>query len=502
MIVTCEAIQQAEKRLFDAGVEAEPLMERAGLGCADAIRQFCPWPGRAVLFVGKGNNGGDALVIGRELRRSGWQVEARLAGTPKEMTDLARQKLGEFNEEEDGENEIGPDRGIPLTLVDGLLGIGARGPLRGSIADLAREMNALRARSHGMAFAVDLPSGVDGDTGGPHEGAVVADVTLSISAIKAGLLADRALDHVGRLVQIPMPDIAAEIQGGNENVFVPDSEWLRARLPRRDFSCHKGRAGRVAIVAGSTGLTGAARLCGLGALRGGAGLVTLFVPESIYPIVAASAPAEIMVRPTSDYGELANFQADVIAIGPGLGIDPTGSAALVSLIHDDPRPVVVDADALNLLSRTTQPIDRYRPKGPRLLTPHPGEMARLLGDSADPDRERRDIARDLVERCPVTLLFKGARTVVAERGHPAALNPTGHPGMATGGIGDVLTGLCAALIAQGVSPREAAILGSWLIGRAAEVSLLQGWISPESLSAGDIAEALGAAFQSIRAGDY
>lgn len=496
MIVTCAAIQRAEQRLFDAGVEAEALMECAGSGCARAIRQFFPTPGRAMLFVGKGNNGGDALVIGRELRKAGWKIEARFASGPEEMTDLSRKKRAELGETSPSEESA------PFVLIDGLLGIGARGPLRGRIAELAAEMNALRAAEHAITFAVDLPSGLDGDTGEPHAGAVVADVTLTISAVKSGLVADRALDHVGRLTLIPMPDIAGAIDGGDidHGMFVTDTMWLRTRLPGRLFSHHKGQAGRVAIVAGSRGLTGAARLCAMGALRGGAGLVTVFVPESIYPIIAAAAPAEAMVRPFAGYKEVRGFSADVIAVGPGLGPEPFDEAGMLALMTDDPRPIVIDADALNLLSRARQPIDRFQPAGPRLLTPHPGEMARLLGAGAS--GERRSVAREFVDRLGLTLLYKGARTVIADRNQPLAINPTGHPALATGGVGDVLTGLCAALIDQGLPPFEAAAMGSWLIGRAAEIALARGEESAESLTAGVVAQYLGQAFQSIRAGDF
>ncbi len=501
MIVTCEAVQAAEKRLFESGAEAEPLMEDAGWGCANAIRQFCPRPGLAVLFVGKGNNGGDALVVGRHLRRWGWHVQAQLAGEPEEMTDLAARKLAEFEAEEEFSGSADALSG-PVIAVDGLLGIGAHGPLRGGIDEMAAEVNAFREQEHATTFAIDIPSGVDGDSGEPHPGAVVADVTLTISAVKAGLVADRALDHIGRLVLIQMPEIAEAIEEADSGAFVTDAGWIAERLPRRAFSWHKGTAGRVAIVAGSRGLTGASRLSSLGALHGGAGLVTVFADESIYEIVAASAPPEVMVRPTRDFAEVADFKADVLALGPGLGNDPRGAEALLDLMRSDARPVVIDADGLNLLSRQPGALASFSPEGPRLLTPHPGELARLLGGELPGGKSRLEIARDMVEDGSATLLFKGARSLVAERGRAIAINPTGHSGMATGGIGDVLTGLCAALIGQGMAPFDAAATGSWLIGRAAEIALLDSRSSPESLSASQIAEHLGAAFRSARAGAF
>lgn len=501
MIVSCEAIREAEERLFEAGVEAEPLMEDAGWGCANAIRQFCPRPGLAVLFIGRGNNGGDALVVGRHLRSWGWHVTVQLAAEPEEMTDLSGRKLAEFEAEEEFSGNAETLSG-PVIAIDGLLGIGARGPLRGEIGALARDLNEFRKREHAQTFAIDIPSGVDGDNGEPYEGAVVADVTLSISAVKSGLVSDRAIDHVGRIVQIPMPEIASEIHGVEESTFVSSPDWVAAQIPRRSFSTHKGQAGRVAIIAGSPGLTGAARLSGLGALRGGAGLVTVLVPESVYPIVASAAPPEVMVRPFGDFSEARAFPADVVAVGPGLGLINDSDASLLALLVEDERPLVIDADALNFLSRNLKGIDAYAPQGLRLLTPHPGELARLLGGELPSDRSRVDLARTITDSCPATLLFKGARTVVAEHGKETALNPTGHPGMASGGMGDVLTGLAAALIAQGLSPYKAGIAGSWLIGRAAEIALVAGNSSPESLSAGDVAEHLGAAFHSARSGEF
>lgn len=502
MIVTCEAIQNAEKRLFLKGIAAESLMEEAGWQCARAIRQFCPHPGQALLFVGKGNNGGDALVIGRHLRQWGWRVSAQLAVSHgEELNELVSRKLDEFAAIPEPQDDLTGALG-PLILVDGLLGIGAKGPLRGRIRELADALNGLRRRQHATTFAVDIPTGVDGNTGEPSEGAVQADVTLSITAIKRGLIADAALDHVGRLVHIPLSQIAAEITESDNTLGVIGPEWVAARLGRRAYSAHKGTSGRVALLVGSRGLSGAARLCGLGALRGGAGLVTMFVPESIYEIVAATAPAELMVRPSRNFEEVHDFPADVLALGPGLGTDPGQADNLLSLIQKDPRPLLIDADGLNLLSRQQGALASLTPHGPRLLTPHPGELARLLGGALPAGKTRVEIARETAAAHSITLLFKGARSVIAEQGKTCLLNPTGHPAMATGGIGDVLTGLCAALIGQGMSLYDAAATGSWLIGRAAEIALLDQSNSAESLLATDIAKHLGAAFQAARSGGY
>ncbi|MCB1237429.1 MAG: NAD(P)H-hydrate dehydratase, partial [Verrucomicrobiae bacterium] len=294
-----------------------------------------------------------------------------------------------------------------------------------------------------------------------------------------------------------------ETAASDDFAIVPETLAPLVRKLRRPFDFHKGQAGRVAIVAGSRGFTGAAKLCGLGALRGGAGLVTLFAAEDIYEIVAASAPPEIMVRSTADFSDVADFNADVIALGPGIGSPPAHEETLLELIQNDPRPMIVDADGLTLLGRRLNPVgSAFHPAGPRLLTPHPGEFARLWPDRPA-NAERRDLARGFVETADsqVTLLLKGARTVLARKGEPLAFNTTGHPGMATGGIGDVLTGLCAALVARGLTPFEAGSLGSWLIGRAAERSLDRG-ASVESLGARMVATRLGLAFDSLRGECY
>jgi len=257
------------------------------------------------------------------------------------------------------------------------------------------------------------------------------------------------------------------------------------------FDTHKGMAGRVLVLAGSPGFTGAARLCAGGALLGGAGLVTLCVKRDVYPLLAPAAIPEVMVRPLDSYEEILSERWDAIAVGPGLST--RHAEEILAVVQRAECPCVVDADALNVVSR--DPSVLIRCAGPRLLTPHPGEMERLFPRNG---RSRLGWVRDFVDIHPVTLLLKGARTIIGERGCPAAYNATGHPGMASGGIGDVLTGVAASLIAQGKSPREAAMLGAWVCGRAAEIAITRG-ASQESLRASDVSSCLGTAFQSLRA---
>ncbi|MBA3607934.1 MAG: NAD(P)H-hydrate dehydratase, partial [Chthoniobacterales bacterium] len=235
----------------------------------------------------------------------------------------------------------------------------------------------------------------------------------------------------------------------------------------------------------------AAIMSSLGALRGGAGLVELFVPEEIYEIVATAAPPEVMVKPVKSYAGLLEEPIDVWAVGPGLG--KARAAEILALIRDAQQPVVIDADGLNLLAENMETLKKSR--GPRLLTPHPGEMKRLFPNEKMP---RAKLAAKFCDQYAVTLLLKGSRTIVAEAGCPLSYNTTGNPGMATGGMGDVLTGVCAALLGQKLSPNDAARLGAWLCGRAAELAISKGDASEESLLPRDVLGHLGPAFRELR----
>ena len=491
---------ECERRAFERAVSAADLMEEAGRGIASVVRQFFPKPGVLGLFLGKGNNAGDALVAARELARDGWEVRARLAFPLKDFKELpaAHWKALGAQVSEAGEGEFHALAGRRLVLLDGLLGIGASGPLEGKMKALAAEMNDLRRSVHAATVAMDIPSGLDGDSGQPCEDAVMADLTVTIAAVKRGLVADTAADHVGRLALVPLPALrAAEGEGG---VSVLAASELRRWLPRRSFDFHKGQAGRVGIIAGSRGFLGAAALAATGTLRGGAGLVTLLAKEDAYALLAERTPPEVMVRQVGDFREALQLGFDVLAIGPGVGM--SAQTEISRLLRDARIPVVLDADALTMVAHGKLEALAGSP-GPRLLTPHPGEMARMVErETAWKGLDRRGLAEAFVARFQnATLLLKGARTVVATRGETTAFNSTGHPGMATGGVGDVLTGLCAALVGQGVPLHHAACLGAWLSGRAGELAIGSGQ-SEESLAALDVAAHLGAAFSDLRLGAW
>jgi NAD(P)H-hydrate epimerase len=494
MIFTGAQIKALEERAFADGVSAEKLMEEAGEKIAQAVRQFFPGAGKCVVFFGKGHNGGDALVAARHLAAWSWEIELRPAFPAESWSELTKKKHAEFEGAAGGfEKTVSCQQRPPaLVILDGLLGIGAGGALREPIRSATREINLLRTTTNARVFAVDLPTGLDTDSGAADSDAVMADCTLTIGFAKSGLLADAATPFVGRLAVLPLDELTARAIGDGDTVATAVS--LAPLQPRRHFDMHKGECGRVGIVAGSRGFIGAAILASEACVRAGAGLITLFVTEDIYPIVAATIAPEIMVKPVESYLEVLDANCDVLAIGPGLG--RARREEILELIARARQPAIIDADGLNLVATQLDILDRCA--GPRLLTPHPGEMARL--DPASKDRARRDTVEAFTARWPHTLLLKGSRTLIGQRGHPFSYNTTGSPGMATGGMGDVLTGVCAALAGQGLALYYAARLGAWLCGRAAEIALTAGGESEESLTPTALAAQFGRAFEELRAG--
>jgi hydroxyethylthiazole kinase-like uncharacterized protein yjeF len=490
-VVTSAQMRDAENAAFAHGVSAEALMNQAGAGIAQAMQQFFPRPGYCLVFSGKGNNGGDALVAAAQLKRAGWHTDVHLSFPESQCSDLLRRKITEFRDTPPvaaGVPTVNAG-GIPAATVilDGLLGLGSKPPLRDPILATCREINRLRQQHRAYVFAVDQPTGLDGDSGETDRDCVVADFTVTIAATKRGLLADNATNFVGRLEVVPLADLPLE--AADETVACTAS--LRGLLPRRPFDAHKNQFGRVGIVAGSRGFAGAATMCAWGALRAGAGLVEVFVPENIYEIVAAAAPFESMVKPVKSYRDLIEEKIDVWGIGPGLGRD--NAPEIIELIQRAENPMVVDADALNIVSTNVSILKNCR--GPRLLTPHPGEMKRLAGNQKI---SRTELAKKFTSEFPITLLLKGSRTIVAEKGKFISYNTTGNSGMATGGMGDVLTGVCAALFAQNLPPFDAARVGAWACGRAAEISIFNNGESQQSLLPRDVLTNLGRALGELQ----
>lgn len=486
MLLTCAQMKRVEEAAFARGVEAEALMDAAGAAIARAVLDFFPSPAHVVVFCGKGNNAGDVLVAARHLAALGWSLELDLAFPVTDFSPLAAKKFAELGGQ--ASSQLSAPNSQPTVALDGLLGIGSAGAPREPVASAIRRIHALRESRGAFVVAADLPSGLDGDTGAASDPCVIADLTVTIGQPKTGLVADAATNFVGRLALAPLPELATN-EGDAAELLTP--ELLRPLRKPVAFDSHKGLWGRVGILAGSRGFLGAAHICSEAALRMGGGLVTLYALPDAYELLATVAPPEVMVKPVRDYREALEDRFDAIGIGPGLGGE--NDDAILDVVARFPGPMVVDADALNVLSRHGIPATFA---GPRLLTPHPGEMARLFPESTR--LPRREAAEQFVAQHGITLLLKGARTVIAEAGAPTVFNTTGNPGMGSGGMGDALTGVCAALLAQKHPPREAAMLGAWLCGRAAERFVFGHNGSPESLVASEVIRHLGGALRDLQ----
>lgn len=465
-----------------------------------------------VVLVGKGNNGGDGLVCARHLADAGVAVSLLYAEPPERLRGEAAAQHeivkrlgmpGRVYDPEAGAGIVAGGRDRAVTgLVDALLGTGTKGAPRGVYASLIREAN----ESGLPIVAADIPSGLDADTGAVHDPCIRARVTVSLAFLKAGLTqypgAGQAGEVTVRYIGIPRrlpPGMSAagtvltrEALAGELGV---DAE--RPRLA----DGHKGTYGHVLLAAGSLPMSGAGLLAAKAALRAGCGLATWALPEALLPRLLGAVP-ELMLAPAADGGSGAWNEAaanevlrllearDVLAVGPGLGRFPGEAAFLRALWEGAATPLVVDADALNILASAGGLAAWPRRDAATVLTPHPGEMSRLTGlSTAEVQRDRIGVARRFAAEHGVTLVLKGARTVIAAPDGRVFVNVTGHPGMATGGSGDVLTGIIAGLLAQGLDGVQAAAFGAYLHGLAGEQAAARRG-NPASLLAGDIIDAL------------
>jgi NAD(P)H-hydrate epimerase len=489
-ILTIPEMLAREKDAFRSGLTAQALMEAAGEGLAARIEDAYPETRDFLVLVGKGNNGGDGLVVARRLVESGRQVCVVLTAAEADLGELPQSRLARLREAGADvtvrpweKNFAFPNAGT--VVIDALLGVQAKGDLREPLASVVAGLNAARAANFFRVVALDLPSGLAAfeDQAAPEDRnyAVVADLTLAVGFAKKGLVRESLARWVGRLEIVPW---SSESTASGPWQVALESE-LAGLLPRRNALSHKNDFGRIAIVAGSPGFTGAAGLCTQAAQAMGAGLLCVVTRPETADIVASQAPHEAMVSGWADDGKIPEpvGGAAAIAFGPGLGKDAR-SLQMLRAVLGVGCPVVIDADGLTLLSENMGLVREA--KGPLLLTPHPGEMGRLIGRKFKPD-ERETVAREFVEKHGVTLVLKGTRTLVAAPGKPLIVNTTGNPGLSTGGSGDTLTGMLGALLAQKLSPYDAARFGVWLHGHAADLVLAERGceegITPTMLSA-------------------
>jgi hydroxyethylthiazole kinase-like uncharacterized protein yjeF len=489
LVLTSNEVQELEKRAFAEGVRQEDLMDLAGLGIARKITQLEPLPGLCVIYLGKGNNAGDAIVAASVLQQAGWLVGARMVAAEEDFEPLPKKKwsaLGTLFRQIPSE-PAAPTDSRPVILLDGLLGLGARPGLSDRYRSFTAEMNRLRMDWNARTYAIDIPTGVTDSVVDPES--VIADATLTVGFPKSCLLLNEAVNPVGAVWVVDLDALTARVPYDLSRSRLVGPSDLFHLVHRRPFDSHKGNFGRVGIIAGSRGFIGAGALASKAALRAGAGLVTLYTTDDIYSIVAAKAESEAMVKPVADLREALSDRLDAIAIGPGLG--RVRADEVIQIVREFNGAMVVDADALNIVSEHRETLSHLA--GSRLLTPHPGEMNRLFSTVG---LSRAEVVGQFTNEYPITLLLKGARTLVGQKGHPLSYNSTGTPGMATGGSGDLLAGVCGALLGRGIAPYDAACLGAWLCGRAAELTLRDE--SEESMLPSDTLQYLGKAFEEIR----
>lgn len=512
-VLNTEQMREADRRTIeDVGIPSIVLMENAGRQTVAAMEAAFESLGTSSVAVlcGRGNNGGDGFVVARTLAQRGIAATVFLIGSVAEVKGDARTNLEvlgrlgmpviEITSAQEWELHFAEVSRCDL-VVDAILGTGCRGQLTGLIASVVADVNELGV----PVVSIDLPTGASADTPELAGDVVEATMTVTLAAPKVPLVFPPAESRAGDLV-IADIGIPPPVIDGLEGPYLEllTRERMRGILPARAAESHKGDFGRVLIVAGSLGKTGAAHLAALGALRSGAGLVTVATPRSCVPIVA-SMGAEYMTVPldetpsgTVDFGALdrvLDAQADVIAVGPGLGQDPATAAFVHALLERAGGPLVLDADALNAFAGDP---DRLagRDGVDVVVTPHPGEMARLMKTTTDAvQRDRLGAARALAARHRVYVVLKGHRTVVAGPDGRAFVNLTGNPGMATGGTGDLLTGMIAAWFAQLLDAEAACTLAVYVHGAAGDLAESdEGQIA---LIASDVADRLGDAMRDL-----
>ena len=485
-LVTANEMQKMDRATIESfGLPGRILMENAGRGATQFfLEQFKNAENKKIgVIAGRGNNGGDGFVIARYLAQKGISVTVYLLSERQKISGDAAANL-----------ELLPPLKVPVIempdaesfsahqtamrheaiWVDAILGTG----LKSDVKEFFKDMIDFINQSNKPVFAVDIPSGLNSDTGQPCGACVRADATATFAFAKTGHFLLPGADYTGNLkiIDIGVPPHIANDVGPLQYLLTPD--LIRTVSLPRPLDAHKGHTGHLLVIAGSTGKTGAAVMTAMSAMRAGVGLVTLGIPASLNPILEIHV-TEAMTEPLPETKEGVLGEASFnrimallsdkkcLAIGPGIGTNPETKMLVQRLLQESKKPMVIDADGLNCLIGRTEILKNF--EKPIVLTPHPGEMSRLIGTTAaDVQKDRIKCARNFAEKFNVHVVLKGARTVVAHPDGRVFINPTGNPGMASGGMGDVLTGVIAGFIAQGHSPELAAHAGVYLHGAAAD----------------------------------
>jgi ADP-dependent NAD(P)H-hydrate dehydratase / NAD(P)H-hydrate epimerase len=491
-LYTAEEMSRADARAQELGIPGGVLMERAGAQMASLAFEYFD-PHRALVVSGGGNNGGDGFVIARELHRAGAEVsvlatKSEYEGDPATNLEALRNLDVKFIDPENLEAELG----VADLVVDALLGTGFSGEVREKEAGIIEKMNAAQA----PVLAVDVPSGVDGATGEVQGMAVFADLTVCAHAVKVGCVISPGREQAGEVgaVDIGIPP-EAEVE---PSLVWTDADSLRGEIPRTAEPAHKYSAGALLVIAGSRGMTGAPVMVVRGAQRTGCGIVFLATSEGAASAVDLALTEALVYGVAEDddgymeSGALDDIlehagRATALVMGPGTGTGDEGSRLLEGILREVEVPVLLDADAITNLAGTDVLAQRDYPT---VITPHAGELGRLLGSGAKEVSARRlRSARAAAQENACCVLLKGSDTLVVE-GDRTAVNSTGNVALATAGTGDVLSGVIGALLSRGMDAYEAACAGAWVHGRAAELWLEEtGWPA-ESLVATDLLEYL------------
>lgn len=490
-VVNADQMRRLEEQAIrEYGIPSLLLMENAALAVVREIRNQLESNSKslvgrkAVVLVAKGNNGGDGLAVARQLSLLGMDVTVFLFAPPVNFQGDAGLNLRLYQGTGAKCFVIDGDKQIRLArlainqaevVIDAIFGTGLRGALPSIVEAYIEEVN----QADTLVIAVDIPSGVEAGSGKVYRTAVKAKITVTFGLPKLGHFLDQGPEYTGKLVVDPISIPSKYLEAEEITNFVLTDAQILSFLPRRSRQGHKGEHGKGILIAGSEGMSGAAILAGRAALRSGIGLLQIVTPQSISSLVD-SGVVEATVWPSEDVKNLGLHSisiirersqgAQAIAVGPGLGQNSELIAVLEDILRNDSIPVVLDADALNIVASEPGILGWRQGRGNLILTPHPGEMARLCKISvAEVQANRLELALNKAVEWEAIVVLKGAMTIIATPDGRAFINPTGNPGLGTGGTGDVLTGSILGWLAQGVNPVEAACLGAYLHGKAADL---------------------------------
>jgi ADP-dependent NAD(P)H-hydrate dehydratase / NAD(P)H-hydrate epimerase len=503
VLTASEMARLDRQTIEEIGIPGVVLMENAARGAADFFLRVVPdLPKRRIAVVaGAGNNAGDGFVLARLFHNQGAAVQVVCLRSPDRLQGDALTNfliLEKMNVPvvvwDEGKDFTSQWNGIAQSeaVIDAILGTGLKSEVQGLYRQIIDALNTLTV----PVLAVDIPSGLDATTGKPLGAAIRAQATATFGFLKVGHVVGQGGDYAGKLhvVDIGIPPGLAEANGVRR--FLLDKGHASQWLQPRPAATHKGTAGHVAVLSGSLGKTGAAALICQGAARVGAGLVTLFIPVSLNPILEVKL-TEAMTYPIAEtpeqtpsstaVSEILSFLEgkQVLAMGPGISLHPETQELVTALLLQTTCPMILDADALTALANRTELLQKA--SAPLILTPHPGEMARLMACSNREVQESRlEIAAEFSLKHGVTLILKGHRTIIAAPDGRLAINSSGNPAMASGGMGDALTGMIAGFLAQGFEPFQAACLGVYTHGAAADECI--SGVASRGLVASDLLE--------------